>query len=110
MPIVSPANVRHTKHSMGSEARKAKLDYIPVRIGSLASGHSTTFDTYVKAGQRYVLYCRNGDVFELPRLGRLKEKKIESLFILPTDQIPYNLYLQENLERAYRRGQGEPIE
>ena len=84
-------------------------DYVPIRTGSLIGDRPTTFNTYVKVGTRFVLYCRNGDVFDMHRLSRLQSKKIPNLYILKNDQLPYHSYLQQNVEAAYG-GKDRPIE
>jgi HD-GYP domain-containing protein (c-di-GMP phosphodiesterase class II) len=85
-------------------------DYQAIRIGSLAGDEPTTFDTFLKVGDRYVLYCRNGQIFDGDRLFRLKEKNIATLHIRATEQIQYNLYLQRNIEKAYSQDQNIPID
>lgn len=80
---------------------KEDPDFLAIRIGSLAGDRPITFDTYVKVGSRHVLYCRNGDVFDMLRLSRLKAKSIESLYIQHADRLHYHMYLQQNVEAAY---------
>lgn len=92
-----------------SKSSAAIPDYLAIRTGSLVGDRPTTFDTYVKVGTRFVLYCRNGDVFDKQRLTRLKSKNIPNLYIVKTDQMPYHQYLQQNVEAAYG-GKNRPLE
>lgn len=85
-------------------------DFIAIRTGSLAGDTPTTFDTYIKVGSRYILYCRNGDIFDPIRLMRLKQKNIASLYIQKADNVAYNIYLQANIERAYSFDKEVPLE
>lgn len=85
-------------------------DYQAIRIGSLTNDYPTSFDTYIKVGSRFVLYCRNGDVFDADRLFRLKQKNIEELYILKTDIPSYELYLDRNVDLAYHAPPGTSVE
>jgi HD-GYP domain-containing protein (c-di-GMP phosphodiesterase class II) len=85
-------------------------DYQAIRIGSLSGNYPTNFDTYIKAGPRFVLYCRNGDVFDEERLFRLKQKNVTELFILKTDLPAYELYLDRHIVEAYHFSPGAALE
>ena len=87
----------------------AAPDYLAIRTASLLGDRPTTFNTYVKVGSRFVLYCRNGDVFDKDRLTRLKGKNIPNLYIVKDDQVPYHAYLQQNVESAYG-GRNRPLD
>src|SRR4051794_38687614 len=85
-------------------------EYQAIRIGSLAGDFPTTFDTYLKVGARYVLYCRKGDVFDDDRLLRLKQKSVSELFIFKADLPQYEMYIQRNVDASYNHPPGTPIE
>jgi HD-GYP domain-containing protein (c-di-GMP phosphodiesterase class II) len=87
----------------------ASSDYVPIRLSSLEGDIPTTFDTYVKIGTRFLLYCRNGLIFGKDRLERLKKKNIQSLYILPVEWMQYHLYLQRNVEQAYATNESTEI-
>ncbi len=85
-------------------------DFIGIRTGSLAGDEPTTFDTYIKVGKRYILYCRNGDVFDGQRLTRLRHKNIAALYIQKEDYDAYTFYLQQNIAKAYSFEKATPVD
>lgn len=85
-------------------------DYAPIRVSTLRGDQKIPFDAYVHVAGRYILLCRQGDSFEGDRLDRLRGKKLSKMFILPDHQKAYDLYMHENIERAYSGSQGKPLE
>lgn len=83
-------------------------DYFPISVGTLRGDKKISFDVYIRVGEKFILYCREGDSFEGQRLRRLKEKNLKELFVTKDQEVPYRLYLEENVEIAY--SSGKPLE
>lgn len=77
------------------------MEYVPIRISTLRGDQKIEFDAFIKINEKYILYLRRGDSFEGERLGRLKEKKLRKMFILPEAEANYRNYLVKNIELAY---------
>lgn len=75
--------------------------YVPIRVSTLRGDQDIDFDTYIKINDKYVLYLRQGDSFEGERLKRLKEKKLQKMYILADNEENYRGYLAHNIELAY---------
>jgi len=88
----------------------AAKDYQSIRIGSITGDSQTPFDTYLQVGGRYVLYCRNGDYIDGNRLNRLKQKNINSLYILKSDMSAYEAYTKRNADAAYTHSLGTALD
>ncbi|MGE0763774.1 MAG: HD-GYP domain-containing protein [Bdellovibrionales bacterium] len=85
-------------------------DFIPIRVSTLRGDQPTLFDVFVRVAGKHILYCRQGDSFDETRLERLKEKKIKQLFIRTAAETYYRAYLSKNIDLAYRKSAGKPIE
>ncbi len=77
------------------------MNYISVRTSTLRGEQKINFSTYIKINEKMILYLRQGDSFEGPRLKRLMEKKLRKMFILKDDENLYQTYLKTNIESAY---------
>jgi putative nucleotidyltransferase with HDIG domain len=77
------------------------MSYISVRVSTLRGDQKIGFNAYVKINDKMILYLRQGDSFEGPRLKKLKEKKLRQMFILKEEEEKYLNYLKTNLESAY---------
>lgn len=77
------------------------MNYISVRTSTLRGEQKINFNTYIKINEKMILYLRQGDSFEGPRLKRLIEKKLRKMFILKDDESEYQKYLKTNIESAY---------
>jgi putative nucleotidyltransferase with HDIG domain len=77
------------------------MDYVTVRVSTLRGDQKIKFNVYVQINDKMILYIRDGDSFQGPRLKRLKEKKLKKLFILNEDESKYRDYLLLNIEKAY---------
>lgn len=83
--------------------------YVPIRISTLRGDQPIGFDTYIKIGDKHILYLRKGDSFEGERLKRLKDKKLRQMFILPESENNYRNYLTRNIEMAYDSKSGKSL-
>ncbi len=86
------------------------MDYVPIRTSTLRGDQKTGFDIYIKIASKYILYIREGASFEGARLSKLKEKKLKKLYILSDKEENYRTYLSANIERAFDKSSGQPIE
>jgi putative nucleotidyltransferase with HDIG domain len=86
------------------------MDYIPVRLSTLRGDQKIGFDVYVPIGPKNVLYLRKGDSFEGLRLTRLKEKKVNKMLILKSDEPAYREYVNRNIETAYSQNSKHSVE
>ena len=76
-------------------------EYTPIRVATLRGDAKIPFDVYVRVAGKYIHYCRAGDSFEGVRLDRLRAKKLRKMYIKPEDDIPYQQYLEQNIDSAY---------
>lgn len=76
-------------------------DFISIRISSLRGDIKIPFDVYVKIAGKYIHYCRTGESFEGKRLNRLKEKKLQKLYILRLAEKDFTDYLRTSLNTAF---------
>jgi HD-GYP domain-containing protein (c-di-GMP phosphodiesterase class II) len=84
--------------------------YIPIRVSTLRGDQKIAFSAYVKVAGKYILLCREGDSFEGERLERLRQKKLEKMYIQAGDRFAYDEYMRINLENALNEGNGKPLE
>ncbi len=77
------------------------MSYISIRVTTLRGDQKIGFDTYVKINDKHILYLRQGDSFEGPRLKKLKEKKLRQMFIAKDEEEKYLRYLKTNIDSAY---------
>lgn len=77
------------------------MSYITVRVSTLRGDQKIGFNTYVKINEKMILYLKQGDSFEGPRLKKLKEKKLRQMFILKDEEEKYLNYLKTNIDSAY---------
>jgi len=84
-------------------------EHTAIRVATLRGDARIPFDVYVKVAGKYILYCRRGDSFEGVRLDRLRAKKLRKMFVKTEDEIPYQQYLEENINNAYDNRQGKPL-
>lgn len=83
--------------------------YTPIRVTTLRGDNPTAFDIYVKVGDRYVLYLRQGSTFEGSRLERLKSKRLRHMFVREEDDIAYRQYLEQSIDQAYSKKGGKDL-
>ena len=98
---------------MSDAVSSAKADpsvYLPVRVAMLRGDLPISFDLYVQVNEKFILYIRKGDSFEGNRLDRIREKKLERMFIVKPDEPKFDEYMAKNLERAYSEKSGVAIE
>ncbi|MES2801132.1 MAG: HD domain-containing phosphohydrolase [Bdellovibrionota bacterium] len=84
-------------------------DYVSIRVSTLRGDQKIDFDTYLKIDEKWILYLRQGDSFEGPRLERLKTKKLKKMYISTDDETKYRDYMQKNIEMAYDDKSGKDI-
>lgn len=77
------------------------MSYTSIRVSTLRGDQKIGFDVYVKINDKMILYLKQGDSFEGPRLKRLKEKKLRQMFIIKDEEEKYLNYLKINVEAAY---------
>lgn len=77
------------------------MSYISIRVSTLRGDQKIGFNTYVKINDKMILYLKQGDSFEGPRLKKLKDKKLRQMFILTEEEQKYLNYLKLNIESAY---------
>ncbi len=77
------------------------MSYISIRVSTLRGDQKIGFNAYVKINEKMILYLKQGDSFEGPRLKKLKEKKLRQMFILTDEEQKYLNYLKVNIESAY---------
>jgi len=77
------------------------MSYISIRVSTLRGDQKIGFNAYVKINDKMILYLKQGDSFEGPRLKKLKEKKLRQMFILTDEEQNYLSYLKVNIESAY---------
>jgi putative nucleotidyltransferase with HDIG domain len=85
-------------------------DYVPIRVSTLRGDQKIDFNAFLKINEKFILYLRRGDSFEGTRLGRLKEKKLRKMFILPEDEENYRQYLTRNIDMAYNKNSAQSLE
>lgn len=85
-------------------------EYLPIRVSTLRGDQPIQFNAYVRVAGKYILYCREGDSFEGSRLDRLREKKLEKMWVPKEQENLYNSYLTKNMEDAYSSNQDKPLE
>src|SRR5688572_16898395 len=87
---------------MSNEASaRAATAYMPVSVSTLRGDQPTTFDLYVHINNKHILLLRKGDHFEGSRLERLRERKLETMFVTQPEEPLYKAYVDKNLELAY---------
>ena len=86
------------------------MNYISIRLSTLRGDQKIGFNTYIKVGDKMLLYLKKGDSFEGDRLFKLKEKKLRKMFILNDDEIQYREYLDKNIYMAYDNKSGSDIQ
>lgn len=86
------------------------MSHLPIRVNTLRGDQKIDFDVHIKINDRMILYIRQGDSFEGPRLQRLKERKLKKLFIAPEQEENYRAYVQRNLDIAYDDASGKDIQ
>jgi len=84
-------------------------EYVSIRVSTLRGDQKIDFNAYVKIDEKHILYLRNGDSFEGPRLDRLKTKKLKKMYIMNDDEQKYINYMQKNIEMAYDDLSGKDI-
>lgn len=77
------------------------MSYISIRVSTLRGDQKIGFNTYIKINDKLILYLKQGDSFEGPRLKKLKEKKLRQMFIMKDEEEKYLSYLKANIESAY---------
>lgn len=77
------------------------MSYISIRVSTLRGDQKIGFNAYVKINDKMILYLKQGDSFEGPRLKKLKEKKLRQMFIQTDEEQKYLSYLKLNIESAY---------
>lgn len=79
----------------------AHTKHFTVRPSALRSDQPLTFDLYVRLGSRHILYLRKTDRMDAARLQKIKDKKVDKLFI-PLDQKPlFEGYMKQNISAAF---------
>lgn len=86
------------------------MNFLPIRVSTLRGDTPIDFNAYIRINERYILYLRQGDSFEGPRLKRLREKKLKKMFIVPEDESNYRTYLSRNIASAFDPMSGKPLE
>ncbi len=78
------------------------FEYLPVSLKSLRTDTIIGFDVYmptqITGGNRYILYCKNDDIFEGEQKELLIKKNVYRLFIRKTDERKYLEYLKSNFQ------------
>lgn len=77
------------------------MSYISIRVSTLRGDQKIGFNTYIKIDDKFILYLKQGDSFEGPRLKKLKEKKLRQMFIIKDEEEKYLNYLKVNIDSAY---------
>lgn len=86
------------------------MNFLPIRVSTLRGDVPIDFNAYIKINDRFILYLRQGDSFEGPRLKRLRDKKLKKMFIIPDDEANYRTYLSRNIAMAFDPLSGKPLE
>src|SRR5690606_32811493 len=84
--------------------------YFPIRVSTLRGDARISFDAYVKVAGKYILLCREGDSFEGDRLGRLRAKKLQKMFVSEEQKSAYDTYVNQNLRTAVEKMADKSIE
>ncbi len=79
-------------------------------MSTLRGSQATLFDVFLRVAGKHILYCRAGDHLDEVRLKKLGEKKVKQLYIRADSEGPYRQYLSRNMELAYQKASGQPIE
>ncbi|MCX7978795.1 MAG: HD domain-containing protein [Bdellovibrionaceae bacterium] len=85
------------------------MDYTSIRVSTLRGDQKIGFNVFLKIGEKWILYLREGDSFEGDRLKRLKEKKLKKMFIKTEDEEKYRNYIQQNIDMAFDDKSGRDI-
>lgn len=85
-------------------------NYVAVRVSTLRGDQKIPFNAFVRISGKYILYCREGDSFEGPRLERLKSKKLLKMYIPQEQTKSYEEYVRENINSAYGQNKNKPLE
>lgn len=73
------------------------MNYLPVRLKTLNNPVPLGFKVYVKLPHKYLAYCSEEYSIEPERLNRLKKSKVKKLWILDSDELKYQNYLENTL-------------
>jgi HD-GYP domain-containing protein (c-di-GMP phosphodiesterase class II) len=76
--------------------------YIPVSIESIETNIFPNVALYLKSGKNFVLYKSHGRDFSAKDTERLKDNKVEFLFVSPGDQEVINEFMESNAERLLK--------
>jgi HD-GYP domain-containing protein (c-di-GMP phosphodiesterase class II) len=85
-------------------------DFTSVRTNTLRGDQSIPFDIYVTINEKYVMFLRNGDVFEASRFQRLKDKKVKKVFIKAEDEKKYQSFLDSSLAEVMNSSSTKSVE
>lgn len=84
--------------------------YVPVPMDSLVGENPLAFDLYLQLNTKHVLYLRKGGAFDGSRVDKMREKKVQNLYILAEEEGRYRDFYERKLDDAYA-GQGtQPAE
>lgn len=89
---------------------KTAGEFTAIRVATLRGDLKIPFAAYIKVGEKYILYCRQGASFEGERLERLKAKKLKKMYIREEDEGAYGQYLEESIDAAYSNKSGKALE
>lgn len=88
-----------------------RLDFyfMPVNLKKLPPHSVLSFDLYLRAEKKYILYRSRNIVFSMEDIQRLIENKIETLFIHYKDRKNFRTYLESNVETILK-AENVPVE
>ena len=76
------------------------MKYSPVRVSTIKTEKSLTFDLHLFFRETYVVYKKKGDTIEKDKIKKLRKQKVGKFFIDCEDEVTYQQYLDDMLAQA----------
>ena len=90
--VISPTSRATPKIKQGS--------FMPIQVASLRVDKILNFDLYIHTGRELLLYRSKSLTFTEASLARLRENKVETIYIPGHAREAYHKYIEENLQEV----------
>ncbi|MCC6963442.1 MAG: hypothetical protein IT585_09345, partial [candidate division Zixibacteria bacterium] len=98
-----------TRQPIGRHAHFDHPAFLPIRVESLRVDKILQFDIYVYVGKELVLYRSQELPFTEQNLSKLRDNKVEMIYIAYESRHAYQRYLEDNLPDILRDPQVEEV-
>lgn len=98
-----------TRQPIGRHAHFDHPAFLPIRVESLRVDKILQFDIYVYVGKELVLYRSQELPFTEQNLSKLRDNKVEMIYIAYESRHAYQRYLEDNLPEILRDPQVEEV-